>query len=360
MNTFASPKGHALIVAIANYSHVRALPVAVLNDAKAMAEVFSSPQYCGFEQANIIQLLDEGATREAVLSGLDDLRRRAQPEDIVCVYFSGHGALTGKPDESSLLTVDSSTSDLINTSVSAFELSNALKRIEARRLIVFLDACHAAGAGTLKDVALSPQPIFGVAEKTLSQLAEGAGRALMASCRSSESSLIMPGAQNSAFTEALLEALKGKADKLKEGVVRVFDLFDYVSRTVPITTREKQHPIFKAAELENNFPVSFSKVADAAVSERLPLDDGTALELMSSVLPMLYPLGPCDQNVWERAGGDLSLLRLQGTGRTMWFSALKLLELGGGGVNITIRTLFGVVTDDFPNNPELSHSQASR
>lgn len=360
MSTFVSPKGHALIVAIANYSHVRALPPAVLNDAKAMAEVFGSPQYCGFEQANITQLLDEGATREAVLAGLDDLGRRAQPEDIVCVYFSGHGALTGEPDESSLLTVDSSTSDLIGTSVSAVELSTALTRIKARRLIVFLDACHAAGAGTFKDAALSPQPIFGFTEKTLSHLAEGAGRALIASCRSSERSLIMPGAENSAFTEALLEAFKGKADKLKEGVVRVFDLFDYVSRAVPKTTQEKQHPIFKAAELENNFPVSFSKSADAAVSEMTPLDDDTALEFMSSALPILYPLGPCDQSVWERAGGDVSLLRLQGSGRAMWFSALKLLKLGGGGVNITISTLFGVVKDDFPNNPELNPSPASR
>lgn len=360
MNTFASPKGHALIVAIANYSYVRALPVAVLNDAKAMAEVFSSPQYCGFEQANITQLLDEAATREAVLAGLNDLAHRAQPEDIVCVYFSGHGALTGEPDESSLLTVDSSASDLIGTSVSAAELSNALTRIKARRLIVFLDACHAAGAGTLKDAALLPQPILGIAEKTLSQLAEGAGRALMASCRPSERSLIMPGANNSAFTEALLEALKGRADKLNEGVVRVFDLFDYVSKTVPKNTQDRQHPIFKATELENNFPVSFIEVTDAAAFEKSPPESDTTFELMSSTLPILYPLGPCEQNVWERAGGDVSLLRLQGSGRTMWFSALKLLKLGGGGANITINTLFDAVKDDFPNHLELSNSPASR
>jgi hypothetical protein len=39
-----------------------------------------------------------------------------------------------------------------------------------------------------------------------------------------------------------------------DGVVRVFDVFHYVSDKVP--TRAAQHPIFKAHEVETNFPLA--------------------------------------------------------------------------------------------------------
>jgi hypothetical protein len=358
MSTSKYPKGHALIVAIANYHHINSLPDVVLNDAKAMVDVLSSPQYCGYELANITQLLDERATRKAVLAGLDNLAAQSESDDIVCVYFSGHGALTGGPDESSLLTVDCRVSDLAGTSISAIELSDALNQIKAKRLLVILDACHAAGAGTVKSAALTGAPILGLSEKTISRLAEGVGRALMASSRPSETSLIMHGAQNSAFTEALLEGLKGGADRNSEGVIRVFDLFDYVANKVPITTQGAQHPIFKAAQLENNFPIALSsrEVTVVAVKNATPsIED--FWQLMSSVLPELYPLGPNDQEIWERAGGDVSRLRLQGSGRSAWFASLKLLKLGGGGEKITIYTLFEVAREDFQNHPGLQALQ---
>jgi hypothetical protein len=168
----------------------------------------------------------------------------------------------------------------------------------------------------------------------------------------------MHGAQNSAFTEALLEGLKGGADRNSEGVIRVFDLFDYVANKVPITTQGAQHPIFKAAQLENNFPIALSsrEVTVVAVKNATPsIED--FWQLMSSVLPELYPLGPNDQEIWERAGGDVSRLRLQGSGRSAWFASLKLLKLGGGGEKITIYTLFEVAREDFQNHPGLQALQ---
>lgn len=352
MSTSTSSKGRALIIAIANYHYINPLPDIVLNDAQAMVHVLSSPEFCGYDQANITQLLDERATREAVLTSLANLSFDSEPDDIVCVYFSGHGALTGGPDESSLLTVDCKLSNLADTSISATEFSDALNRIKAKRLLVILDACHAAGAGTLKSTDLTNAPLLGISEKTILRLAEGVGRALMASSRPNETSLIMHGAQNSAFTEAMLEGLKGGADQNNEGLIRVFDLFDYVSRKVPITTRDAQHPIFKAAQLENNFPIALSNRSNAILAAKNATQTTEDIwELMTTALPNLYPLGPIDQEIWERAGGNVSQLRLQGSGRNAWFNALKLLRLGGGGGNITIHTLLSVAMEDFQNYP---------
>jgi hypothetical protein len=60
--------------------------------------------------------------------------------------------------------------------------------------------------------------------------------------------------KNSLFTHYLLESIRGKARTRGDGLIRVFDMFDYVSEKVP--THKEQHPIFKASDLENNFPIA--------------------------------------------------------------------------------------------------------
>lgn len=68
----------------------------------------------------------------------------------------------------------------------------------------------------------------------------------------------MPGDQNSLFTKHFLSALKGDAGSSNEDVVRVFDIFSYLEKTVSVeaaTRNHPQHPVFKS-NLENNFPVA--------------------------------------------------------------------------------------------------------
>jgi hypothetical protein len=59
---------------------------------------------------------------------------------------------------------------------------------------------------------------------------------------------------NSLFTHYLLEALRGHASTHEDGLIRVFDVFHYIAENVP--TRGPQHPIFKATDLQNNFPIA--------------------------------------------------------------------------------------------------------
>jgi len=61
--------------------------------------------------------------------------------------------------------------------------------------------------------------------------------------------------ENSLFTHYLLEALRGKAETKGDNLIRVFNVFDYISENVP-KKEDHQHPIFKASDLENNFPIA--------------------------------------------------------------------------------------------------------
>ena len=71
-------------------------------------------------------------------------------------------------------------------------------------------------------------------------------------------------------------------------------------------------------------------------------------------MPNLYPAGPMDQEVWARAGGDPSRLRLNETGRAAWFAALRTVRLGGGGAGIRKESLIAIALEDYPHHPELA------
>jgi adenosylhomocysteine nucleosidase len=70
----------------------------------------------------------------------------------------------------------------------------------------------------------------------------------------------------------------------------------------------------------------------------------------------LYPEGPQQDGLWERAGGDLSRLRLEGPGSTRWWNAIQLVTRGGGG-SISLDSLIAEMRTDYPSNLRLhSHS----
>lgn len=352
-------KGRALVIGISNYDEVSSLPEAVLNDARDIASVLQSADYCGFPSTSVRVLLDHQATLEAIRTELAALASSASPDDTVVVFFSGHGArlCSGAAETSALIPVDCRTRDLQGTTLWEAEFSAALAAIKARRLLVLIDACHAGGAGVLKRDQ-DREVRLGFDEKSLQRLAHGAGRVIMASSRASETSLVMHGARNSVFTERLLEALKGSTRTTGDGLIRVFDVFNYVSEQVRRTIPGQQHPIFKASDLEDNFAIALDRGGTKVLLGMQPSAAEHWREI-EEIMADLYPAGPTDQEIWARAGGDVSRLKLSGTGRASWFAALRTLRLGGGGQNISARALLEAAIGDFPHHPELAALKAS-
>lgn len=365
MNSTGYPQGHALLVGVANYQRISSLPAAILNDVNDVAATLSSPTYCAYAPANVVTLLDAKATRAAVLKGLDELAARAGPDDTACVFFSGHGAVIGSlgNEDSVLVTVDSDLADIENTTISSDELAVAFAQIKARRLLVFIDACHAGGAAISKRLTDGQGHAFksGYTQNTFTKLATGSGRALMASCRADEVSAVFVGARNSVFTTALLAGLRGAADKNASGFIKVFDLFNYVSEEVPKLIPDGQHPIFKADNLEVNFAVALSQGG-----RKSPYSQETSptaqqedpWSVLEGVLIEIYPFGPRDQEVWSRAGGDLSRLQFHPAGQAAWHAALRTLKQGGGGRSINFGSLLRTAKEDFSNHPQLAMLRA--
>lgn len=345
----------ALVIGVANYENINSLPEAVLNDARDTASVLQAAEYCGFPPNQVQVLLDDQATLEGIRSGLANLASSSMAEDTIVIFFSGHGARLAAAvgETSALLPVDCQSNNLPGTALLEFELTAALAAIKAQRLLVLIDACHAGGVAALKEHGAEVPIHTGFTEKSLQQLAQGTGRVVIASSRAQEYSLVLQGARNSVFTRHLLEALEGKAHTTGDGLIRVFDVFNHVAENVRKSVPGRQHPIFKASDLEDNFPVALDRggLKSATPAQSVEPDRWREIE---EIMADLYPAGPADQEVWTRAGGDLSRLRIQGTGRSNWFAALRNLKLGGGGQKISLRTLLETAADDFPHHPELT------
>jgi hypothetical protein len=249
-------EAYALIVGIADYLHVTKLPAAVRNDASDVRDLLVDPRYCGYPPGHVTMLLDGKATREAIIDALSGLAVHARPTSAVLIYISSHGGrvVSGAFAGEYILPVDTvlaSDEDLAVTAISGDEFTAALKTIPARKVLVIFDCCHAGGIGQPKDV---PGSLIkaGLPDGYYERLAAGRGRAILSSSRDTESSYVLPAAANSLFTRHLLAGLKGGVSS-EDGLVRVFDLFEYVQPRVT-SDQPNQHPVFKA-DLEENFPV---------------------------------------------------------------------------------------------------------
>lgn len=73
---------------------------------------------------------------------------------------------------------------------------------------------------------------------------------------------------------------------------------------------------------------------------------------LSEIATKLYPAGLRENEIWSRAGGDLSLVNLNSPGKAQWISALILIEKGGGG-DIDFDSIITEMKIDFVKNESL-------
>jgi uncharacterized ParB-like nuclease family protein len=270
---------HALVIGISVYQRVRPLPP--VQDAQDVAATLADPARCGYAAANIHVLVEEQATRAAILEALDQLAARTRPSSTAFIYFSGHGGAVPRRDLDTcyLMPVDGRWGDpaeLEETAISGAELSRRLRALGASRVTVVLDCCRAAGLAEPKDIEVAP-PFGDLTRSSLPPLAPG--RAVLAASRANGFAYVTPGQRNGVFTRHLLDGLRGKASAAG-GVIRIFDLFHYVQERVA-AEQPGQRPVFKA-ELEENYPIARAPVRAARIGG--PTTRGLAQLLGASLL----------------------------------------------------------------------------
>ncbi|WP_416212117.1 caspase, EACC1-associated type [Nostoc sp. ChiVER01] len=250
----------ALLIGVSEYEPgLNPLPSAV-RDVKAVYEVLLNPEMGGFA-ASDIKLL-KNPERQVVEIAIETLFSGRHKDDLLLLYFSGHGI---KDDRGRLYLATRNTSktpqgELIrSTSVSASFIHDRMSESRSRRQVVILDSCFsgafAEGMSAKDDGTIDIREQLG-----------GEGRAVLTSSTSTQYSFEQEGQDLSIYTRFLVEGIKsGEADRDQDEFISIDELHEYASQKV----RELQ-PAMKPEiyAIREGFKIRLAKVAPGDSKQR--------------------------------------------------------------------------------------------
>ncbi len=183
-----------------------------------------------YGKVHVHTLVESSADRNAITDLLKGLQ--TSPEDVLIVYFSGHGIvlkeqddwewyLVAYSDEWSNATSEEKLHQLIRKhALSARELMRMLTvQTQARRVFVVLDACYSGAAVKVFDDTAT--------QKVLRQRARVGGIHVLAASQADERAKELPIEKHGALTWLLLEGMNGAADTNSDRQVSVREVVDY-------------------------------------------------------------------------------------------------------------------------------------
>ena len=241
----------AVVIGVNEYQDERIADLSgAVADAWNVYHALVSPQGGRVARSRAKLLLNEEATKRGVEDALGHFLTDACPQDMITIYFAGHGAPEPKrPTEPFLLVHNSDLDSLASTAIAMSQLPQFLKwrNEEASRLLFIVDACHSGnisfpgsrGFAPTKNLAQErAQQVtrsiakvskehagWGVIAATAPDQVASEGGQDMARC-------ILGGRpyQGGVFTCALLDGLGGGADRDQDQAVSYDELFTHLSQ----------------------------------------------------------------------------------------------------------------------------------
>jgi hypothetical protein len=246
---------YALIIGISRYrNNSRGVPNLEYADmdAKALYNFLQQPEAGGFARENMLLLSNEDATLARIRNALTSFVARAAEDDLLLIFFAGHGDRDPYAEQNLYLIVhDTSVDAMPQTAFAMPELRRYIdQNVRSKRLILLLDACHSAGLSTAgtRDLANN------LTNRYLQDLLyQEQGRAIITSSNVNEKSKESSewGNGHGVFTYFLLEGLRGNADTNEDHFVTVGELFRYVRQNVFSATDRQQTPQMLLGDNEN-------------------------------------------------------------------------------------------------------------
>jgi uncharacterized caspase-like protein len=230
VNSYAQRSGrlYAVCVGVSEYAQPSANLKYPRQDAQ---DVYELLRYHA-AAPNLVLLTDHQATANNVLSQLNALFAQARPQDIVILYFSGHGT--------------SGYFSAHDQAVSFRSLQAIFKKTQARRKVIFADACY---SGTLR----TEKPPDDDNDDTGGAHA-GEDVLLFLSSRSNQMSRESSALNNGVFTHFLVAGLKGGADANRDRVIAAKELFNFVNANVRQHSKNVQVPVMWG-KFDDSMPV---------------------------------------------------------------------------------------------------------
>lgn len=233
----------AVVVGVATYNHMPVLRYTD-DDAYRIHSFLKSPEGGALPDEQIRILIDEEATLANIKAAMEDVFGQAGPNDMVLLYFSGHGL------KGAFLPIDF---DGYNNKLYHDEVTQLLKQSPAKYKLCIADACHSGSLLAMRSA--SAQSILTTYYEKLAQAS--AGTALIMSSKSEETSLESSGLRQGVFTHFLIRGLKGEADSDNDEIVSVDELYSFVFENVRNYTGYRQSPVIMG-DYDKKMPVGIA------------------------------------------------------------------------------------------------------
>lgn len=246
------PDRLALIIANAEFQDGRfSRLVAPNQDAPALAEVLQNPEIGNFETTSVIN-----AGHETVAKAINRLYRQRKKDDLLLLYYSGHGI---KDDYGDLyLAVRDTDADLLDsTGIAAGFIRRLVDKCQSRRNVILLDCCYSGaffneGAKAALGSSIGLPDVFS---------GNGYGRVVLTASSAVEyaweGEQVFGIASPSLFTRYLVLGLEsGAADLNRDGFITLDELYDFVYEQMMTSVETHQTPLKWEQKIEGQIIIA--------------------------------------------------------------------------------------------------------
>ena len=252
----AGPKLYALAVGVGQYVDPNTSKLAFPSkDANDLIAALQNQRRTVYRDVIAWSRVEQQATHRQLLEDLAWLQTNVRPIDTAIIFLAGHGINDYDRDTYYYLPYDAHPKDL-SSMLSGTELHAALTNI-AGQVLLLLDTCHSGAV--LGSTNLTP---------LISRLTSTKKISVFAASKGAQTSQEHPEWQNGAFTKALVEGLRGKADDEEVHQVYLKALENWVCLRVDELTKGSQTPTVKNIGEETNYIVAATPRKDALLSPR--------------------------------------------------------------------------------------------
>lgn len=235
---------NALLIGVSHCEHgFEPLP-GVQQDIAVMKQVLENPKIAAFDEVQTLL----NPNPQILAESLESFCQDRDVDDLLVIYFSGHGVVLDDHGRFGLTTSMSRTNSkdkvVRSTLVSADLLQDILNDSKAERQVVLLDCCYRQPSTSASNPHLG-----GV---NLPQYLGGVGRTIMTSATQARHAFVHKGADLSLYTFYLVEGLRtGAADQNCDGSISVEEWYAYAKRKVKQEIPAIEPQIYNVKAVQN-------------------------------------------------------------------------------------------------------------
>lgn len=241
-------------------------------DAKDVKDILLTPEICGFDE--VTELINK--TEKQTFYEICQLLKKAESNDLILIYFSGHGE-TDDQHDLCLLFNNTEWDNLIPTSLNYSMVKKCINNSKCKTVIVILDCCYSGAAG------IKGNNLKGVLSNLL-----GSGTVVLSASSEFDVAKEDENLENGVFTHYLIKGLRGEVNGDSNGDIDLLDLYNYVyKKTTKIHSQTPYRKIEGAGKIIIGKRFCKLKEEDAGrkESELVKIEEKSYIDKLSNSIP---------------------------------------------------------------------------